>query len=117
MGGVSNRGPTRRSTYAALMPFRKQILTFLLASFYSSDTFGLPSSTQFVLVFFACVLMTLRAAFYDVEIEQDDEEKETDQSQQAVPELDESLEMPYLEKKYSLEQVFQTVDDDSLSPR
>jgi len=59
--------------------------------------------------------MTLRAAFYDVEIEQDDEDKDT--SQQGVQELDESVEMPYLEKRHSLDDVFKTLDDDSISPR
>ena len=62
--------------------------------------------------------MTLRAAFYDVELEQDGEAKDGEGSQHAVQELDESMEIPYHEKKYSLEQVFETVDDDdSLSPR
>jgi len=40
-----------------------------LPRFFSSS---INRTTQFVLVFFACVLLTLRAAFYDIEVERGD---------------------------------------------
>lgn len=82
------------------------------------------SSTQFVLVFFACVLMTLRAAFYDIEIEggeslNDNPALRDDTNSLFVAEdKDDDL---YLDAKGdTLEPKEDTMDDDdedSLSPR
>lgn len=43
------------------------------ATVSSTISHAVSRSTQFVLVFFSCVILTLRAAFYEVEIEKDEE--------------------------------------------
>jgi hypothetical protein len=81
------------------------------------------SSTQFVLVFFACVLMTLRAAFYDIEIEggesQHDDPALRDDTDSLFVAEDKNDDLYLDPKGDTSEPKEDTMDDDedSLSPR
>ena len=49
------------------------------------------SSTQFVIVFLSCIVLTLRAAFYDVEIaDREDDEGKEDSRDSTVPAVQEA---------------------------
>ena len=49
------------------------------------------SSTQIVIVLFSCIVLTLRAAFYDIEIAEskgDDEKEDRDSTIEGIPETE-----------------------------